>query len=68
MTRVSSLEKIKQTGSITINKSLVDNKSGYTVESRSGSRPRSRPGSRTGSINRWESSLWTEKEDDNGKE
>ena len=68
MIRVSSLEKINQTGSITINKSLVDNKSGYTVESRSGRRPRSRPGSRTGSINRWESSLWTEKEDDNGKE
>ena len=68
MTRVSSLKKIKQTGSITINKSLVDNKSGYTVESRTGSRPRSRPESRTGSINRWESSLWTEKEDDNGKE
>ena len=68
MTRVSSLKKIKRTGSITINKSVVDNKSGCTVESRSGSRPRSRPGSRTGSINRWESSLWTEQEDDNGKE
>ena len=59
-TRVASLEKIEQTGSIKIKKRVADNKPGYTVESRSGSRSESRsgskPGSRAGSRDRWESS------------
>ncbi len=70
-TRAASLEKIERTGSIKTNKSLIDNKSGYTVESRSisrsGSRLVSRPGSRAGSRDRWERSRWTGNEDDTEK-
>ena len=66
-TRAASLER---TGSIKINKSLVDNKSGYTVEIRSRSKSGSRPGSRAGSRDRWVSSRWTDNEDniEKGKE
>ena len=60
-TRAASLER---TGSIKITKSLVDNKSGYTVEIRSRSKLGSRPGSRAGSRDRWVSSRWTDNEDD----
>ena len=56
-TRAASLEKIEQTGSIKINKSIVDNKSGYKVERRSVSRP----GSMT--VTYWDKreGSWTEK-------
>jgi len=66
-TREASLER---TGSIKINKSLVDNKSGYTVEIRSRSKSGSRPGSRAGSRDRWVNSRWTDNEDniEKGKE
>jgi len=57
-TRAASLEKLNQTGSIKINKSLcVDRKTRYSVENRSASRQESRK-------IEGERSSWTDSEDD----
>ena len=48
-TKAASQEKIERTEHIKINRSLVENKSGYTVGSRSRSMSGSRSASRRGS-------------------